>query len=781
MATDTAAPAPTPAAGPDPTRHVWQVPTFLLGAAAFVAAWQGWLPLGTPDPDADLARDVAALRAACEKVKPDRDELRQLLGSVQAGVDARGGGTPAHRFALGSGYARLAELTPAADEARQHWVTARGYFDRVRGEELRDPGDAPKFAFRAAKARAAAGLPPNVGNGDLKLYLSLLAKVPAGEEAGEAGRLSGELALRLSPPDVAAAREAFSKYLTGTGVSTPPAALARAKLQLAELHHRLREFDLARKWLEQIGADAPPEVVGPAKALLARVRMADGDWAGAARDWEAARAAPGLAPAARASAAYFLGVCRLNTKETDAAAKGFEEAVTGGGPEGRAAAVRLAELHLRGPDRAKREAAAGLLAAAVKDGPAAGFQNPHLSADDARPVFELAVTTLVADGAFEAAVRAADAYAAVAAGGRDRERRAEALAAWAAALRKESGEFKPKAAAAAAEFEALVGLQPAPAAKAEVARKAAGMYVLAGETGKAVAVLEAAARLPDLPDATSGAVWAELAEALLAAGRPDEVWKAINQAMASVGPVGTATRYRIARQFLDAKNPGLATLGRNLLGQIADGEAVGPAEQEVHESTLVELARDAVRAGDYPGAEARLRKQVGTYPAGPQAGVGRLLLGVCLVQRAAGGGPAPPDAAAAVRMREEALDLFKQIVADADARYRRDGKLSDQDAWLRLQAGMRVLQALHQLGRPNDVLAEAAGLLEKHRGTVEELVVLSLVYHAFKQKNEPGKALQTRDRMKELFDRLPAAAFPAASGEYSRGYWEKVWFAPEPK
>jgi hypothetical protein len=55
------------------------------------------------------------------------------------------------------------------------------------------------------------------------------------------------------------------------------------------------------------------------------------------------------------------------------------------------------------------------------------------------------------------------------------------------------------------------------------------------------------------------------------------------------------------------------------------------------------------------------------------------------------------------------------------------------------------------------------------------------MYHAFKQKGETGKALQTRDQMKELFDRLPATAFPGRDGEYSREYWVKIWFTPEPK
>ena len=64
---------------------------------------------------------------------------------------------------------------------------------------------------------------------------------------------------------------------------------------------------------------------------------------------------------------------------------------------------------------------------------------------------------------------------------------------------------------------------------------------------------------------------------------------------------------------------------------------------------------------------------------------------------------------------------------------------------------------------------------------MEELIIWSLVYHAFRQKGETGKMLQTRDQMKELFDRLPKDKFRATEGEYSRAYWEKVWFSPEAK
>jgi hypothetical protein len=172
---------------------------------------------------------------------------------------------------------------------------------------------------------------------------------------------------------------------------------------------------------------------------------------------------------------------------------------------------------------------------------------------------------------------------------------------------------------------------------------------------------------------------------------------------------------------------------------------------------------------------------VAEYPGGPEASLGRLFLGICLVQRAGASGASAPDAAGVTRMRDEAIKLFKQVVADADAKQKKDGKLSERDAWVRLQAGLRVLQTYQQMHNPKDLLAEAPALLERHRGTVDELIILSLVYHAFKQKNEPGLSLQTRDQMKDLFDRLPARAFPATKGEYSREYWEKVWFPADPK
>src|SRR5262245_29870243 len=202
MATDTAEPVTRKRPAPDPTQHVWQVPLFLAGAAVFAAAWQGWLPLGTPDPAAEFARDLAAIRIAYEKVTPDRDELKGLLTKAAPRAEAFPEYAAAARFTLGSGFARLAELTPDLEEARGHWATAKQHFELVRAEELKDPADAPRLAFRFAKARAAVGLPPGTPVAEVRLHITLLGNVPFGEEPGDAGRLQADLALKLSPPDL---------------------------------------------------------------------------------------------------------------------------------------------------------------------------------------------------------------------------------------------------------------------------------------------------------------------------------------------------------------------------------------------------------------------------------------------------------------------------------------------------------------------------------------------------------------------------------------------------
>jgi hypothetical protein len=131
-------------------------------------------------------------------------------------------------------------------------------------------------------------------------------------------------------------------------------------------------------------------------------------------------------------------------------------------------------------------------------------------------------------------------------------------------------------------------------------------------------------------------------------------------------------------------------------------------------------------------------------------------------------------------VRDEAVRLFRQVVTDADAREKAGGKPSERDQWLRVQASIRILQAHEQMRKPHDVLAAAAELRPRTKGTVEELIVLSMTYHAHKQLRKDENASRVWEEMKTVFDALPPTAFKATSGDYSRAFWEQKWFSPDP-
>lgn len=782
MATATAPPPQPPRTRPDPTRRLWQVPTFLLGVTAFVCAWQGWLPLAARDPAAGFLKDLATLKSAGERLPADVNELKAHIGRVAATAESFPEHTTAIHYALGSAYIRLAEVTANPEEAAGWWEMARQHFAHLKPGQF-DSGEQPRYTFRSTKLRAAF-LPPNTPPAEIDLMRHILVYTPVGEEAGESQRLAAELALRLNPPDLRKAKEALAAYVGEAGLQTPQVSLTRARLRLSEVQLMLGEPDAARKWLVTIGPDAPPDVLGPAKAQLARILMAERNWEGAIQALKQVHAAPGPQAGLKSAAAYFLGYCHTMTRPPDPAqaAPLFEEAARADGPEGPAAKLRLAELYLGAKEPARHREAVPLLAAAVKgvSSPADYANvNPLVPINETQAAFELAVQVLIADGSFDAAVTATEAFGAVAVAGRDREKRAEALTAWAVSLPQGSPQAKEKFTAAAEGYVALAEVRPADTDKADLLRRAAGLYRQAGNSGSALAALEKILTLRDLTDEVAGPVWVEYADSLLAANRPDEALKAFNGAMRRGGPASTAARYRVARLLIDSRDPRKAPLGMALLQQIAEAERVGPSEQEVHERALVELAHESIRAGNFADAEVRLRMQLNRYPTGPEAGLARLLLGICLLQRATPPKPGTPEPAKATAWREEALKLFKDIIKEVDAKKKATGKATERDDWLRVQAGLRVLKVYEQMGKPYDVLTEAAPLLVAYKGTVEELIVRSLMYHAYKQLNQPENALRMRDEMRAVFNQLKTqpGAFKVTSGEYSREYWEKTWFS----
>ena len=101
-------------------------------------------------------------------------------------------------------------------------------------------------------------------------------------------------------------------------------------------------------------------------------------------------------------------------------------------------------MYLKGTDPARRAAVPDLLASAVKGvTDPKHFRNTLIAVETVQETFDLAVSVLVADGAYEQAVKVADYSMAVATAGRDREKKAEVLAtAWAEVASEDEGRFQ---------------------------------------------------------------------------------------------------------------------------------------------------------------------------------------------------------------------------------------------------------------------------------------------------------------------------------------------------
>jgi len=755
----------TDSAPPSVRRNYWQLPTFALGVAAAISAVAAFPP--QPPSPADRLRDqLAELRQALDRRPADLATVEALTPQAAAAAEQFPDTAPLAHFLAGSGHLALAEVSPADAD---RWAAAAAHFDRVESAQLPDAADQKRLAYRKAKALAA------VGTGDPAELLPVLLDLPPGEEAdGERRRLLADVALRATPPDMARAREELTAYLTGP-TRAPVPALARYRLKLGEVHLALNEPDKALTWLKDVGTAAPADVQAQAHALLARLAAAENNWAEAVKLYESAHSAAGLPADQRGAIRYQAGLAHARMNNLAAAAPHFEAAAKESGPVATAAAVRLAELLLRDPAlRGQRARAVDHLEAAVQSAAAdSQFQNPHLTADEVRAAFEEAVTVCVREGEFGSAVRAATAYNRVAAGGRDRERRAEAHLAWAQALQKTPAAGDQPAAhfrAAADDFAQLAAAYPTAAGKADLLRKAATSLRQAGDAAAAGAMIDQLTTMPGLNEDVVAAAWLEKGEALLAGNQFAEATQALQKATA--GPAGLIARVKLASAHLEqAKRKtgdeakGMTALAQQLLTQVANTTATTAPEREAQQQAFFELGKLLLAQGNIPDGEARFRQLVQANPGGTTGGTAKLYLGSCLLLLARGahqGGRPPADAD---RKLTEALGYFDELA-------------KSDDAFLRTQADIRQANATLLLKRYNDMPALCEKLADRYRGKVEELIVLSMLYSSYRFADLPGGAARTLGRMEEAFAKLGPDAFPGGSEEYTREYWVKTWFEP---
>lgn len=779
MATDIAADPTTET--PAPPRHYWQLPAFVLGATALIAAVI-YFPPPPSDPAIQFRADVMSLRAAVDHRGISPLTVQQLTAIATAtekvAVAANQHPTLAAdaSFAAAGGYILLADYGPV-DKMMNHWQAAAEELARIDVSALSDAADAKRLGFRQAKVDAA------LGRGDAATQFEKLANPPVGEDdGGERARLLAEVCLRMTPPNLERARTELTSYLGGPP-RLPTKELAQLKLSLADVFVRLKEPDQAKPWLEDVAKSAAPgPLLADARYRLAKLAAGENNWPLAATHLQATIGLEGLLPEQQAAVGYESGLVQLKLGDLKAAGQSFDTLASGSSIYAPAASLRLAELIVRDPSKKSQHSqAVERLETAVRSLKPQVREITGVPSPEAQAAFELVIRTCLDDHDFAGATRAIAAYERIAATQRARELRAETLSAWGDVYDVQGN--KTTAAAkyrdAAGEYAALAAADPNPSGQAELLRRAAECHRKSGNTAAALKVIEQIPTITGVSPATAAVAWLNKGEILLASHQYAEAENALQKAMASAGPTATAARVKLALAQIEqgrgklvaagsddgrTSAKGQIALGQEILVQVANlATAEEPVVREAKLQALFELGKLLLQQGSIPDAEARFRQLLQLAPAAESAPMAKLYLGSCLLLLARGdhqGGRPPADAD---RKLAEARTLFEEL---ADA----------ADPFLQAQADVRLANTTLLLKKYDEMPSLCDRLTKKYEGKVEELIVLSMLYSAYRFADRQADATRTLDRMHEVYAKLTPSDFPGGAEEYTSDYWKRQWF-----
>ena len=438
-----------PGAGPS-LRGLWQAPAFVLGVGALVAVALLRPLLASGDAAAPLKRDLAEARRLLDHRDGDPEQAAKLAEHV---LEAKGQHPElAGQADLLLGTARMRQAVHAeGNQAAELWAEARKRLEAAEQETVPE-GEKAKLHFRLG----VAGFYTH-DNLDhvIDHILTTIDPIDQCDDPVLGYTVLTQAYLQQSPPNLVSAQAANLK-LRNLPQATEE-VLAPARLLGGELELRLNHPDEARRVLEKVGDQATPEVQAKARRLIARSYQAQNHWAEAADLWQKARADGQQA----GEALYNLGLCARAQNQTAEAANAWEQCVQAGGDEGRAAALALAEIRLKGPNP---DTALEMFARVV-DGVKPGDDWPGTLTDRASVVklFQEAGKTYRENHQYDLAVRLAESFAKAAAPGEADVLRGKASAEWARARRDEAKQAAADAKQAAEEQARQLFLQAAAA------------------------------------------------------------------------------------------------------------------------------------------------------------------------------------------------------------------------------------------------------------------------------------------------------------------------------
>jgi hypothetical protein len=743
-------------------RHLWQVPTFLLGLFCFLG-----VALSAPMRQ-ESSRTAVTLRANLTdfRKKLERgtnlEELKvhaELLAEEAEKQPRRAGEI---HYVVGTLWYRLAEQDL---KNPRYPKLAIAHLEQARNHAIAsDEYQAATFRLGAMYLRDET---------QLKKAIDFIRNgVERGSDSPIVGyELLTEAYLKLPEPNVEGALRANQKHLE---LLDDPNAIAKARLTRVDLLLRSEQRAEAIRELERVSGKIAREHLVKSRLLLAKFAEEDSTWNRAASLLKELLPDAALVPGGRTWIQYKLGHCLASgdPPSLTQAAKAWEEIAGTETPEGQAALFRLGELRLFGleyqPDLALEEWGQAL----AKVRTPGDYRNKLFDLNMARATLELGCRHFLDSYDFARTQKLADLYKRISSPGMAEEKLALAAEALAKNLEKSARHLPPtekkrRLEEARSEYHrAGVAFEQAAMARPldeqlEPLWRSSRSYRAAEDSVRMIAVLERAVRLSK--DETQLAqAWLDLAESFEKLGQKERSLKAYYKCIEyPFTPFAYRARYRLALAEWEQTNhdQAVAILEQNL-------KSVSPtADRDAQEKSIYQLAWWLSEMKQLEKAWWYMKEATRQYPNHPQWWAMREQLGDSCRKLAESAGRKAIDMETAALERlpieqrgaveeakafhrrtqrdwlEKSVDAYQRLADDLETKAKR--RDVTQEDLLRLRKSLfAVADIRFELNEHAEALRRYMALHERYRKKVEGLVACQRIWRCV------GVMIDTPDHIK---------------------------------
>ena len=765
--------------------QLWQVPTFIVGLVVLLVVGAR-VPLQRDAAQIEFDEGLTKLRKGYQQ-----NEKTEFLAAQADQVLAQSSKFPRRagevHFLVGSVYHRLAEET-LSERAEEFRTKALYHLEQALALEV-PANDSLKLLYRLGLTLYKQGT-------DLRRALDLMARSVDGgaDHVGQGYALLVQGYLRLLTPELDAALLANQKHLET--LADDPDGLSQARLLRGEILYKKDMRLEAFKTLERIGTGAARSVRVKARLLQTRICEEEGLWSRAIPLWKELAKDAATVPGGKARVQYALGLCyyRLEVPDHEGAQAAWQEILATPGDEGQAAALRVGELQIFGPQYDPAAALKHWSAALAKVRQPKDYRNALFELPKVRELFENAYQLFFQEGQdYPRCLEIAELYKKVALAGVADERLARAAEALALEVQDKLArlpaprpplkeeEMRGHFRKAAGAFEQAAAARPGKD-QAEFLWHGAKCYFAARDFARAVSVLDKLVKIERDENRLAEAYYT-LAEALLSLGQKEEARKAYSLCLDYPDPTFShKARYQLALDEWENKRVDQAVA---ILKQISP-----TVDRKTHENSLYLLGQILFQTQKFDQAALCLKEATRQYPGNAKVLNVREQLAECYKQLAKIEterlkDDLNSDARAHINGKrlnylEQAALTYQSLADDLEARAKINPLGPEELKMLRAA----LFGAADQIFEKNDfdeALRRYEILQQRYRRQVEGLIACQRIWTCWgKMKSSPAqeqratKAVQNAvknamDDLREMDENSPA--FHGGGGVWKKQDW----------